>query len=126
MRRPKKAPAEILSTPHGFCEGILGFPVMCPWQLDTLTPFAEATGPEARLIHVGCASRNEGGGEPDRSRISRVATCAVAKWRRRHRKRRAGPGRNLRRALWRDMDGRFGPYVFPNVGGNRPEDPDLF
>jgi hypothetical protein len=44
MRRPKKAPREILSTPHSFCEGILGFPVRFPWQVDALTPFPEATG----------------------------------------------------------------------------------
>ncbi len=64
MRRPKKAPREILSTRHSFCKGY-------PWQIDTLTPFAEATSPEARLIQVACVSPNEGGRS---SRISRVVT----------------------------------------------------
>jgi hypothetical protein len=63
MSRPrtKIGRQEILSLPYGFCEGILGFPRLYPWQQDTLSPFVHASGPNARLVQVACASPNEGG-----------------------------------------------------------------
>lgn len=61
MKRPKVTTDEILATPLGFCEGILGMPRFYYWQADTVNPFIHATGPEARLVQVACASPNEGG-----------------------------------------------------------------
>src|SRR4030095_16413182 len=52
---------ELLSTPTGFCMGVLGFPKLYDWQCDAMDPFLLATGKDARLTQVACVSPNEGG-----------------------------------------------------------------
>src|SRR5262245_27874746 len=52
---------EMLSTPTGFCMGVLGYPKLYEWQCDTMDPFLLATGPKAQMTQVACVSRNEGG-----------------------------------------------------------------
>ena len=59
--KPKIDVNELLSTPVGFCEGVLGLPKLYPWQCDTLDPFILSTGPNARMVQVACVSPNEGG-----------------------------------------------------------------
>ena len=55
------AAPDILATPVGFCEGVLGYPKLYQWQVDVLSPFILSSGPNARLIQVACMSPNEGG-----------------------------------------------------------------
>ena len=33
-----------MATPAGFCEGMLGYPSLYPWQVNVLQPFLAATG----------------------------------------------------------------------------------
>ncbi len=61
LQRPKNASKDVLATPSGFCEGILGMPRLYGWQQDTLNPFLDARGKDAKLVQVACASPNEGG-----------------------------------------------------------------
>ena len=59
---PKKtAQPEVLATPVGFAEGVLGYPRLYKWQCDVLQPFMFASGPEAKLVQVAVMSPNEGG-----------------------------------------------------------------
>jgi hypothetical protein len=61
LKRPKVYPEDLLATPMGFCEGILGMPKFYYWQRDTVNPFIHATGENARMTQVACSSPNEGG-----------------------------------------------------------------
>jgi phage terminase large subunit len=60
-RKPNKPKPDLLVTPAGFCEGILGYPKLYDWQCNVLQPFMFASGPEARLVQVAVMSPNEGG-----------------------------------------------------------------
>jgi hypothetical protein len=59
--RGKKVQPEILATPVGFAEGVLGYPRLYKWQCDVLQPFMAASGPEAKMTQVAVMSPNEGG-----------------------------------------------------------------
>jgi hypothetical protein len=61
MARPKGRTDEILATPVGFCEGVLGYPSLYRWQCEVLNPFLLSTGPKAELVQVAVMSPNEGG-----------------------------------------------------------------
>ena len=52
---------ELLSTPAGFAEGVLGFPSLYEWQCDAMNPFLLSTGKSAKMVQVACVSPNEGG-----------------------------------------------------------------
>ena len=52
---------EVLATPVGFAEGVLGYPRLYKWQCDVLQPFMCASGAEAKLTQVAVMSPNEGG-----------------------------------------------------------------
>src|SRR5215831_19431363 len=52
---------QLLSTPVGFCEGILGYPRLYEWQCEVMNPFLLSTGPRARMIQGAVMSPNEGG-----------------------------------------------------------------
>jgi hypothetical protein len=60
-RKPNRPKPELLVTPAGFCEGVLGYPKLYDWQCNVLQPFLHATGPTARLVQVAVMSPNEGG-----------------------------------------------------------------
>src|SRR4030095_7261705 len=57
----KAATAEVLATPVGFAEGVLGYPRLYEWQCNVLQPFMFASGQKARLVQVAVMSPNEGG-----------------------------------------------------------------
>ena len=57
----KKSKPEVLATPVGFAEGILGYPKLYPWQCEVLQPFMFASGRDARMTQVAVMSPNEGG-----------------------------------------------------------------
>ena len=57
----KSSGYDVLATPVGFCEGILGYPRLYDWQRDVLDPFITASGVNARLVQVAVMSPNEGG-----------------------------------------------------------------
>lgn len=61
VKKKRRSPVELLSTPVGFCEGVLGYPKLYGWQCDVLQPFMFASGLEARLVQVAVMSPNEGG-----------------------------------------------------------------
>lgn len=69
-RRPKLDPTV---TPVGFCELLLGYPSLYPWQVEVMQPFMAATGPTARLVQVAVMSPNEGG-------RSSLLVSGVATW----------------------------------------------
>jgi len=64
---------ELLSTPVGFCEGVLGYPRLYEWQVNAMNPFLLSTGPKARLVQVAVMSPNEGG-------RSSLIVSGVASW----------------------------------------------
>jgi len=64
---------ELLSTPVGFCEGILDYPRLYDWQCNAMNPFLLSTGPKARMVQVAVASPNEGG-------RSSLIISGVASW----------------------------------------------
>ena len=57
----KAAPPEVLSTPVGFAEGVLGYPRLYQWQVDVMQPFMFASGDKAKMVQVAVMSPNEGG-----------------------------------------------------------------
>jgi hypothetical protein len=60
-QRKKRNKICLEATPSGFCEIMLGYPPLYPWQVEVLSPFIKATGPDAKLIQVAVMSPNEGG-----------------------------------------------------------------
>ena len=60
-RRPRRPPPDLLSTPVGFAEGMLGYPKLYDWQCDVMQPFMFASGSQARMTQVAVMSPNEGG-----------------------------------------------------------------
>jgi hypothetical protein len=60
-RGPNKPKPDILTTPVGFCEGMLGYPKLYDWQCEVMQPFYHATGRNARMTQVAVMSPNEGG-----------------------------------------------------------------
>src|SRR5215471_3974765 len=69
----RKTAVEVLATPVGFAEGVLGYPRLYPWQCDVLQPFMFASGAKARLVQVAVMSPNEGG-------RSSLLVSGVATW----------------------------------------------
>src|SRR5215471_368654 len=61
MKKRKHDMNEVLATPVGFCEGVLGYPKLYGWQCDVLDPFMLSTGPNAELVQAAVCSPNEGG-----------------------------------------------------------------
>ncbi len=57
----KSAAPDILSTPVGFCEGVLKYPRLYKWQADIMNPFMFASGPHAKMVQAAVMSPNEGG-----------------------------------------------------------------
>ena len=60
-RKPNKPKGDISATPVGFCELLLGYPTLYPWQAQVMQPFLQASGPNAKLVQVAVMSPNEGG-----------------------------------------------------------------
>jgi hypothetical protein len=60
-RKPNKPKGDISATPVGFCELLLGYPSLYPWQAQVMQPFLQASGPNAKLVQVAVMSPNEGG-----------------------------------------------------------------
>lgn len=57
----KSSGPDVLATPVGFCEGVLGYPKLYQWQVDIMQPFLFAAGPKAKLVQGAVMSPNEGG-----------------------------------------------------------------
>jgi hypothetical protein len=58
---PKIDADELLATPVGFCEGVLGYPRLYEWQCNGMNPLMLATGKNPRMVQLAVMSPNEGG-----------------------------------------------------------------